>query len=589
MIVVSRRSHDGLNCREMESRFGAFGPSHERNKNDEDEYVLETSESSHLGDEELVDRSNLSKKEGLVKVRRPEMTNDTPDGFDVCKEYGYKYEYTEDDDHEVDDDDCKESIPPSRKTFSSLLFHGLAERTGSANRETNSDVAYNVYILGKQYHPTLDYAPRRDDEASLCWFTYRSNFPEISPYGIVSDAGWGCMLRSAQMLLCQALRMHYCGRSWHPPKSLVQRRRDPFFQDILNWFADFPSNSGSWYSLHNMVAAGIAKYQTLPGEWFGPGTSCHILRDLCEIHQRRIKRNSGLNQNGDWQEVYNDSMKNIYNKDQPMMRVYVAQEGSVYRDVIEELMTKSQKRKEINKNKVPFSKKISRGTRKNIFSPILHPLSDTCDENKNKLCTTEWDTGLLLLIPLRLGLKTFNAKSYSLTLSHIFSFRQSVGCLGGSPRHALWFYGANSDGTKLHGLDPHTIQSAPHRSLVPSEERKNMNKEYEVHLTDDYLRSLNCTNPSTLDFNKIDPSLALGFYCRDRSDFEMLWGSLLDLKEQGKKQNLPELFCMETTAPDYSADISMAMVEMMSSVSNGDIDHDFKENEDSDEDDYIML
>jgi len=252
-------------------------------------------------------------------------------------------------------------------------------------------------------------------------------------------------------------------------------------------------------------------------------------------------------------------------------------------------MTKSQKSKGKNQTPLPLTKRIFRGTRKNVLSPILHPLSDIYGENGNQKNLLEWDTGLLLLIPLRLGLKTFNAKSYSLTLSHIFSLQQSVGCLGGSPRHALWFYGANSDGSKLYGLDPHTVQNAPQRRRLPKEERSKLNKDYEVHLTDEYLRSLNCANPSTLDFSRIDPSLAIGFYCRDRPDFEMLWKSLQDLKEQGKKQKLPELFCIEDSAPDYSADVSMAMVEMMASGTNGDIDCDCNDSVVSDEDDYIML
>ena len=41
-----------------------------------------------------------------------------------------------------------------------------------------------------------------------------------------------------------------------------------------------------YYSLHNMVASGLARYEMLPGEWYGPGTACHVLRDLCDMHGR---------------------------------------------------------------------------------------------------------------------------------------------------------------------------------------------------------------------------------------------------------------------------------------------------------------
>lgn len=47
-----------------------------------------------------------------------------------------------------------------------------------------------LYVLGLSYHPTHDYTIRREDESRhLIWFTYRSEFEEIAPYGIKSDAG----------------------------------------------------------------------------------------------------------------------------------------------------------------------------------------------------------------------------------------------------------------------------------------------------------------------------------------------------------------------------------------------------------------
>jgi cysteine protease ATG4 len=49
------------------------------------------------------------------------------------------------------------------------------------------------------------------------WLTYRSNFPAIGETNLVTDMGWGCMLRTGQMLLAQALITHYLGRGTLPP------------------------------------------------------------------------------------------------------------------------------------------------------------------------------------------------------------------------------------------------------------------------------------------------------------------------------------------------------------------------------------
>ena len=45
----------------------------------------------------------------------------------------------------------------------------------------------------------------------IVWLTYRSNMEvDLLNSGVVSDAGWGCMLRTGQMMLARALYLHLC-------------------------------------------------------------------------------------------------------------------------------------------------------------------------------------------------------------------------------------------------------------------------------------------------------------------------------------------------------------------------------------------
>ena len=285
---------------------------------------------------ELTDRT-------MTHIVAPSGEQEVSEGFDACREYGYKYEYTKEEEDDNDDDGDEIESPTHAPIHA---FVGIPASLGDnlEDEVPGDDPPFMTYVLGKAYHPVTDYGPRRDDESSLFWFTYRCDFPRIAPYSFTTDAGWGCMLRSAQMMLGQALRMHYHSREWRPPQSLAKRRLDPFVRRVLTWMADFPSKSENVYSLHNMVAAGIAQYQVLPGEWWGPGTVSHVLCDLCALYEEQHKQVLAKNDAHKFRKTYLPG-----DLHRPIFRVHVASQGTVYRASLEELMTKdARKRNESN-------------------------------------------------------------------------------------------------------------------------------------------------------------------------------------------------------------------------------------------------
>mmetsp|Transcript_23795 Transcript_23795/g.35099 ORF Transcript_23795/g.35099 Transcript_23795/m.35099 type:complete len:409 (-) Transcript_23795:309-1535(-) len=379
--------------------------------------------------------------------------------------------FLEKDEEEEDDEEVSD--------VEECCLDGRSVGSDNSDRPDRSLDGGGVYMLGRRYIDMDDFLLKRQYESSLFWFTYRKDFAEMAPYGITSDAGWGCMLRAAQMLLSHALRRHYRGPAWRPPLPLKARRAEVFASALLTWMADAAHPSCA-YSIHRMVAAGLP-LKMLPGEWYGPTTAAHVIAALTSGHLDHSKQ----------------------------LTTHVASHGALCKHALHSLMGPD----------VLASQ-----------DSLSHPLQIT---NAQYPPPTRWDTALLLILPLRLGLSSFDHKNYSTTLAHTFSLPQSLGFLGGSPRHALWFYAAKADGSTLYGLDPHTVQAAP--SLSPSLSHHHR----PIHLSDDYLRSVHTTKPAVMDVTKLDPSLALAFYCQDHADFTNLCTSLQNLNDSCTKQNKP--------------------------------------------------
>ena len=325
-----------------------------------------------------------------------------------------------------------------------------------------------------------------------------------------------------------------------------------------------------------MIAAGL-RYEMLPGEWYGPTTSCYVMRDLTNIHQKQQQLSSS-----------STSTNNInHNEQKPFFRVMVAQEGCVYRDVVEETMTVDSNKNMNDEKDSSSNNDVNTNTSANDLP--THPLDINHTSNVTSSKQLPWDAPLLLLIPLRLGLKSF-PKSYHNQLAQIFTLPQSVGCIGGSPRHALWFYGSlnqkqqnnNKNRTQLFALDPHTVQTSPQRDY---------NKRYgAISLSNEYLTSVTCSSPVVIDMDKMDPSLALGFYCADREDFEHLQYSLQNINNAFGHATTTtttnqKMFSIIDSAPDYTCNVS-ALADMMSRVD--EVDLGSNDSEDA-EDDYVFL
>jgi cysteine protease ATG4 len=161
-----------------------------------------------------------------------------------------------------------------------------------------------------------------DDFESRIWMTYRSGFAAIqksqdpkatatmsfrvrmqnlaSP-GFTSDTGFGCMIRSGQCILANALQILRLGRDWR----WQDHTTDATHCAILSLFAD---DARAPFSIHRFVEHGAAVCGKYPGEWFGPSAAARCIQDLANKHKE-----AGLKVyvSGDGADVYEDKLKQI--------------------------------------------------------------------------------------------------------------------------------------------------------------------------------------------------------------------------------------------------------------------------------------
>jgi cysteine protease ATG4 len=316
------------------------------------------------------------------------------------------------------------------------------------------------------------------DFASLLWFSYRKDFPPIGPAAITSDIGWGCMLRTGQMMLAEALIIHFLGREWR----LTEHDLQPYstYRQVLRLFADVPGPT-SPFSLHNIVHKNKAMTpvpdSNYKGEvWFAPSLIAKVLRSLVHVQGP-------------------DSFA-----------MFVPIDGVVSKDRVATVCT--QKREETQQ-------------RVNI-----HSINGDVGHDG-------WRS-VFILVPLRLGVDKINPIYYN-ALYECLQMPHTVGIIGGRPKQSFYFVGFQEE--YLIYLDPHIV----HDTVHPDKEFSN--------------ETYHCRAPQKIHISEVDPSLAVGFYCRDRQDFEQFWAKCKQLE-----QEMDFIFTVTEEQPSYGSDDDEDMV-----------------------------
>lgn len=355
-----------------------------------------------------------------------------------------------------------------------------------------------VWILGVEHTPvepttTADniqlhpHEEAMEDFKSRLWFTYRCGFDPIGTTSLTSDVGWGCTLRSGQMLIAEGLMRHTLGRGWrrHSAAAVHGGGTPPEIMHLLRLLHD-TADASAPFSVHNLCAAqGVPGVQ--PGEWLGPWVLCHALRAaVMSSRPFGIALHVLAEPGGGAPVLYQATLLEMY-----FPSSAAAQTGGLVSEP---------------PAAAPDAKSSAHPTQTaNAGSNGV----DATDAVKADPGSDEATSALILLLPLTLGIGKVNPR-YIPQLQTVLRWPQSIGIIGGRPGSSLAFIGCQEDNIVF--LDPHETQQVVAAAEVGQS------------------ATYHCDTVRTMPVANIDPSLAIGFYCRSPEALRELCSQLRELE-----------------------------------------------------------
>lgn len=328
-------------------------------------------------------------------------------------------------------------------------------------------------------------------EASTAGVAISRRIVERAPYQYTTDAGWGCTLRVGQMLLANALSIHFFGRGYRRRDAGPcvpggdARARDPH-DGLLSWFGDHPDANACPFSIHEVYRWGRGELDeetgekkpggvpgVVPGRWLGP---CVTAQAMAALTNARRPGGMCAYVLADEDGTFGGGAPNL---DARKVAAFASEKA---RQLIADCG--------LRLPGAPFDARAE----------------DAVKNNAVKNNTEDW-APTLVLVPLVLGIDRHVNARYVPSVAATLRVKQSLGVLGGTPGSSLYVVGAQDD--RLFYLDPHTV--------FPFAESRNAGR-FEIADVSTYA----CDDALHMDARELDPSMVLGFYCRARGDLDEL-------------------------------------------------------------------
>eukprot|EP00347_Sterkiella_histriomuscorum_P012007 403370248 len=307
----------------------------------------------------------------------------------------------------------------------------------------------------------------------------------VTVRNLTTDCNWGCTIRSAQMMIANALQQ---STFMYPVNSILK-----LFDDNIRECTE------SAFSIQNIAIQGL-QIGRFPGDWYGVSSITTILQSLNDnykpfsqfeictfqdgyiVFETIMKKGCQLVNEKQDQQLQKDSIV-LNQKDQSE---YDPQNRENYDDLTFSQMGLGCDRR-INYDKLP-----------------------NMDQDQNPFNNQEWKNEVLVIVNVRLGLQKIDPIYHQIIVKYM-QMPQFVGLVGGKPNKAFYFFGhiidLDTNKVKLMFLDPHKVQDYTYD--VETSYDLDVKEQAKFHTTEARL----------LKIKELDTCLGFGFLIKSLQDF----------------------------------------------------------------------
>ena len=405
---------------------------------------------------------------------------------------------------------------------------------------------------------------------NLPWFSYRKNFSKIKDNDKIytSDAGWGCMIRSSQMILAQGIYKIFSMKNLNnffnefitffyddkiPLKLLVKTNtnniknkdiknnenkinkiKEKKEEKTYNDFLIIDITRETRISFIDVTKEMIQEFEKLSKEE-NDNNNCYVtppfsLRNIIKTHNIINPKGKKV---GEWFSNY-DTIKTIAKINKHMIeqhdcdfKIINFENETIYiEDLIKECFeeVETQGFEYISKRTFDKNAKVNDTIlNEEIINKNLK--SDVYIFSKRRYVLKQ---KFIIFISVRHGLHSLNEDLHKEVLK-FFDIKTNIGLIGGKNSRAFYFIG--KCGNNLIFLDPHYVQQT-----IPLNELGTNKIEESYRPNDIYY----------MDISELSPSFSIGFAIKDMKDFKLFMEKMMSddyyidqsiYKSFGKKNN----------------------------------------------------